>query len=133
MEKFFTILEVNKELEQLDEKFKTIQRTKTEIAKIGEFMQKNESMNQPLQEHLSLKRKMNHAMAELYKLIAEFEDTGAVIKSVDQGLVDFPSKRFGNDVWLCWKIGETEVKFWHEKDEGFNGRKPLEMNDESLV
>jgi hypothetical protein len=49
-----------------------------------------------------------------------------MIKSVDEGLLDFPSKRFDEEVWLCWKAGEDEIKFWHGKDEGFMGRKPLE-------
>ena len=47
--------------------------------------------------------------------------------------IDFPSKRFDEEVWLCWKYGETEIKFWHEKDSGFMGRKPIEVSDESLV
>lgn len=56
-----------------------------------------------------------------------------VVKSIEQGLLDFPSKRFDEEVWLCWKYGETEIKFWHEKDSGFMGRKPVEISDESLV
>ena len=35
------------------------------------------------------------------------------------------------EVWLCWKYGETEIKFWHEKDSGFMGRKPIEVSDDS--
>jgi len=59
--------------------------------------------------------------------------TGVVIKSIDQGLLDFPSKKFDEEVWLCWKYGETEIKFWHDKDSGFMGRKPIDVSDESLV
>ncbi|PIY89584.1 MAG: DUF2203 domain-containing protein, partial [Nitrosopumilales archaeon CG_4_10_14_0_8_um_filter_34_8] len=40
---------------------------------------------------------------------------------------------FDQEVWLCWKYGETEIKFWHEKDFGFMGRKPIEVSDESLI
>ena len=50
------------------------------------------------------------------------------------GKVTFiPSKRFDEEVWLCWKEGETEIKFWHEKDTGFNGRKPVSVDAESLI
>jgi len=52
---------------------------------------------------------------------------------IDDGLLDFPSQRFDDEVWLCWKYGETEIKFWHEKDSGFNGRKPISVSNESLV
>ena len=47
-------------------------------------------------------------------------------RDVEQGLLDFPSKRFDEEVWLCWKVEESEIRFWHAKDEGFMGRKPLE-------
>jgi hypothetical protein len=56
-----------------------------------------------------------------------------MIKSIEQGLLDFPSKRFDEEVCLCWKHGETEIKFWHDKDSGFMGRKPIEVNDETLI
>ena len=55
------------------------------------------------------------------------ENMGVMIKSVDEGLLDFPSMRFNEEVWLCWKTGETEIKFWHSKQEGFMGRKPLAL------
>ena len=55
------------------------------------------------------------------------------VKSIEDGLLDFPAQRYGEEIWLCWKAGEDGVKFWHEKDSGFGGRKPLEINDESLV
>jgi hypothetical protein len=50
---------------------------------------------------------------------------GIMIKSVDEGLLDFPSIRYDEEIWLCWKFGESQVKFWHRKDEGFMGRKPI--------
>jgi hypothetical protein len=72
------------------------------------------------------KQELNTAVTGLYKAIETLEGTGVMIKSVDEGLLDFPSKRFDEEVWLCWKAGEDEIKFWHGKDEGFMGRKPLE-------
>jgi hypothetical protein len=50
---------------------------------------------------------------------------GAQIKSLEEGLLDFPSRRHGEDVLLCWKLGEQEIGYWHGADEGFAGRKPL--------
>ena len=50
---------------------------------------------------------------------------GIVIKDVDTGLVDFPHLRNGNEVYLCWRLGEPEVRFWHDIDSGFAGRQPL--------
>ena len=72
-------------------------------------------------------------MSNLYKTIEDLESMGIILKSVDEGLLDFPSLKFTAEVWLCWKYGENEVKFWHGKDEGFIGRKPIPVSDESLV
>jgi hypothetical protein len=63
--------------------------------------------------------------------IAECADqinaAGAEIKSLEEGLLDFPAKRGGEDVLLCWKLGEDEIRYWHGADEGFAGRKPLPL------
>lgn len=62
------------------------------------------------------------AIAECADLI---NDAGAQIKSLEEGLLDFPSRRGGEEVLLCWKLGEDEIRYWHGADEGFAGRKPL--------
>jgi len=55
----------------------------------------------------------------------EIDAAGAQIKSLEEGLLDFPARREGEQVLLCWKLGEDEIRFWHGVDEGFAGRKPL--------
>lgn len=54
-------------------------------------------------------------------------EAGAEIKSLEEGLLDFPAKRGDEDVLLCWKLGEDEIRYWHGIDEGFAGRKPLPL------
>ena len=55
----------------------------------------------------------------------EINGAGAQIKSLQEGLLDFPSRREGELVLLCWRLGEDEIAYWHGVDEGFAGRKPL--------
>jgi hypothetical protein len=52
---------------------------------------------------------------------------GAQIKSLEDGLLDFPARRGDEDVFLCWQLGEDEIRYWHGIDEGFAGRKPLPL------
>ena len=52
---------------------------------------------------------------------------GAEVKSLEEGLLDFPAKRGDEVVLLCWKLGEDEIHYWHRADEGFGGRKPLPL------
>src|SRR3954462_1312002 len=56
---------------------------------------------------------------------AEIDAAGAQIKSLDEGLLDARPRRDGEIVLLCWKLGEAEIRCWHDADEGFAGRKPL--------
>jgi len=53
------------------------------------------------------------------------ERLGVLVKDLDSGLVDFPALHEGEEVLLCWQLGEDEVAHWHGVDEGFAGRKPL--------
>ncbi len=52
---------------------------------------------------------------------------GAEVKSLEEGLLDFPAHRGDEVVLLCWKLGEDEIHYWHRVDEGFGGRKPLPL------
>jgi hypothetical protein len=77
----------------------------------------------------------NGGSPALSKLVAEFDQlndivhrilaTGAQIKDLSTGLLDFPSLRNDQEVLLCWKHGEAEVLFWHELEAGFAGRRPI--------
>jgi hypothetical protein len=48
-----------------------------------------------------------------------------IVKDLDAGLVDFPSVRDGEDVLLCWQLGEDVVAFWHRYEDGYAGRRPI--------
>src|ERR1700694_505882 len=56
-------------------------------------------------------------------------ETGCVIKDLDIGLLDFPSVIGNEEVYLCWKLGEDRIRFYHRQDEGFAGRKPIDPED----
>jgi hypothetical protein len=55
------------------------------------------------------------------------DEAGAQVKSLEEGLLDFPALRGEEEVLLCWKLGEDEIRYWHGTDEGFAGRKPLPL------
>jgi hypothetical protein len=62
---------------------------------------------------------------ELARCIEQIQSAGALVKDLDQGLLDFPALRDGEEILLCWHLGEDEIAFFHGTDEGFAGRKPL--------
>lgn len=58
--------------------------------------------------------------------VAWLDERGIVLRDIATGLLDFPALAGGRQVWLCWRLGEDRVEFWHGTEEGFGGRKPLE-------
>jgi hypothetical protein len=62
---------------------------------------------------------------EIGRLIYRIETLGCVVKDIDLGLVDFPSMRDDEPIYLCWKLGEPVVAYWHGVEEGFSARRPL--------
>jgi len=65
-------------------------------------------------------------LEKLVEIAKDFEAKGIVIKSLNEGLIDFPHIRSNQEeVYLCWKLGEKGIGFWHSLSTGFAGRKPL--------
>ena len=133
MDNYFTIKSANEMLPTIIEKFQKIKQEKNEVDKMEQKLQVNLSGTSNLNDYVTLKQNLNASVTRFYASIEELEKTGVVLKGLEEGLLDFPSKKFDDEIWLCWKEGETEIKFWHEKDVGFNGRKPIDVNKESLV
>jgi hypothetical protein len=66
-------------------------------------------------------REFSHMEALVHKI----QETGAMVKDINTGLLDFLSLREGQEVYLCWQFDEDEIKFWHSLDAGFAGRQPI--------
>ena len=123
---FFTLNEANDALPDVIKKFEYAMAKNTEVKKIEQELQMSISTTNSFESYVNIKQRLNSAITKFYESVEILEKTGVVVKSIEQG-------RFEEEVWLCWKYGETEIKFWHEKDSGFMGRKPIEVSDDSLV
>ncbi len=65
------------------------------------------------------------ALVALSRALNELDAVDVVVRDVERGLVDFPALRDGEEVYLCWLVDEDEIRFWHDPDAGFAGRRPL--------
>ena len=133
MTTYFSISDANKILPSVIKKFNYSKMLKNEIIKMEKQMSLDLTSKTSMKDYIILKQKLNAKVTEFYQSIEDLESTGVLLKGLDEGLLDFPAKRFDEEIWLCWKEGETEIKFWHEKDTGFMGRKPISVSNESLV
>jgi len=57
--------------------------------------------------------------------VENLSSRGILLRDPEAGLLDFPAEREGRRVFLCWRLGEDHVGFWHEAEAGFTGRRPL--------
>jgi len=64
---------------------------------------------------------------ELQEVVDELALIGVQIKDADAGLLDFPATRDGEEVLLCWQIGEDSVEWWHSPEDGFAGRRRIDF------
>jgi hypothetical protein len=110
-------------LTEMQEKKPAVDRLRTEL----EALQQTAAGNgHSLGGEMKAKRKEAEELVErLNALLAEINELGCEMKGLDQGLIDFPSNRDGRIVYLCWRLGEERIEYWHELDTGFAGRQPL--------
>jgi hypothetical protein len=69
---------------------------------------------------------INDAALRMKTALGELFTLGIEVKNLEWGLIDFPAERDGRIVYLCWKLGEGPIAFWHELDAGFAGRRPID-------
>jgi len=69
------------------------------------------------------------SVSQLMFLIHQIKDMGVLLKDADRGLCDFPYLRQGRVVYLCWQLGEDQIRYWHDIETGFAGREPLDDTD----
>lgn len=80
----------------------------------------------PYDEELKdVQRRLDEQGQKVQEYVDELQQLGVEVKSLTEGLVDFPARIDGREVYLCWKLGEPEISYWHDRDAGFAGRQPL--------
>ena len=76
-------------------------------------------------ELVHMQAELERDQQKLLDYVAELRELGVEPKGAVEGLVDFPSEQDGRLVYLCWRLGEPEILFWHDLEAGFAGRQPL--------
>jgi hypothetical protein len=95
--------------------------------RLGEFLEQISGNGGGLQpaELADAHEAVEREAAGIARCVEGIQELGGVVKDIGEGLVDFLAKREGDDVLLCWKLGEDEITHWHGLEEGFAGRKPF--------
>lgn len=72
-----------------------------------------------------LRLRMQGVIDQMQAGVARIDELGITLREIETGLIDFPALASGRQIWLCWRLGEEDVEWWHELAEGFTGRRAL--------
>jgi hypothetical protein len=100
----------------------------TEVQDQARHITMSGGVNVNLNDVIALKGRRDERAAQLKEAIENIHNFGCLVKDLDIGLIDFPTMFRGEEVYLCWKLGEPAIEFWHGVQEGFRGRKKIDQD-----
>jgi len=129
--RFFTVEEANALLPEIEPLVRRLQRLGQELSdvrsRLTAWQWKARANGQiglaDLEADTRLARELT---TEVQALVERIQAFGCEVKDLEMGLVDFPALRKGRPVYLCWRLGEPRVGYWHELETGFAGRRPID-------
>jgi hypothetical protein len=134
LSKTFTLSEAQTVLPVVEALLRRAQAASLRATQLGQEMQElsqrifhSGGMHVNVSQAARRRAERERAAKEMSDTMAEIDEIGVVVKDLEQGLLDFPAILDGRSVLLCWKLGEKEIAFWHSSEEGFAGRKPLDI------
>lgn len=126
----FTLAEANATLplvraiaEDMSQLAREVIERRQRLASLQQFRRKGSDVYS--EELAEVEAELEGEMERLNEYVEELKDLGVEAKNGVEGLVDFPCELDGRIVYLCWKLNEPEVLFWHELEAGYAGRQPL--------
>jgi hypothetical protein len=112
-------IEARRRLSEIDE----------ELGKLAERVQQSGGLMISHDKAAKQRLEHNRLAGAVRDALDKIQATGCVVKDLEVGLLDFPARINGEAVYLCWRLGEDRIRFYHAQDEGFSGRKPIDPRD----
>ncbi len=130
-ERTFTLEDANELVPWLEERFEAMSPLRTELVRqqdelLSLLRRRRSNGHSSSEEEISeTERVVSELTRRLQEAVAEITARGILVRDIGRGLVDFPSHRNGDIVYLCWQRGEPFIDWWHPTDTGFSGRQQL--------
>ena len=134
MARFFTLQQAEQLLPGVESAIREAIHLKSEYEQVEtelrEFSRRIMMMGGTVVDHspvIDQKTRRDRTALQLKEALEKVQSYGCLVKDLDIGLIDFPTLLRGEEVYLCWKLGEAGIRFWHGVHEGFRGRKPIDQ------
>jgi hypothetical protein len=124
LERVFTLAEANRLLPQLEEHLTAVREGKRVLIRTKDEIKKA-SANAHMGGGSALGPRYIKALEDISERLLAIQEMGVLVKELDSGLCDFPCMLGGRVVYLCWKSGEPEIRWWHEVNAGYAGRQSI--------
>ena len=133
--RFFTLLEaegllpeVERLVRSLKDQKQSYEQAETELTNVSHRIALLGGMIPPQERILRLRARKEASARGLKAAVENIQQLGCQLKDVEMGLVDFPTLYRDEEVYLCWKVGEAGIGFWHHIDDGYRGRQPIDSD-----
>ncbi|MBV9759308.1 MAG: DUF2203 domain-containing protein [Acidobacteriaceae bacterium] len=133
MPRYFNLLEAEKLLPEVERLLRALIQAKedyeaneAELSQINQRIALAGGMTPPRERIGQLRNRKDAAGRVLKTAFDQVREIGCQVKDLDTGLIDFPTLYRGKEVYLCWKLGENGIGYWHHVEDGFRGRRPID-------
>ena len=130
MPKYFTLDQAQQEIPKIKEQINKLMKNRKAIDLMNSIrIEFTEDYKDNLKEidFIKISKEFHKLSYEFFLLIEDLENKGIILKDLGEGLIDFLAVFEGRDIFLCWKYGEEKIEYWHELNEGYIGRKPINI------
>ncbi len=128
MTKYYDLSAADARVEELGTILEALRKDRDTIAKVQRSLEQAHGSDGNGESHDELDQRREQMASTIRRMetaVRQIDAWGISLRDIGTGLVDFPALVNGRPIWLCWKLGESNIAWWHELDAGVAGRKPL--------
>ena len=128
MARYYRLDEANERLAELRPMLEGLRADRNTVAELQQKIRDARAQNGSAGhagEVVRLENEMRQTVARMKQSVDKIDEWGVALRDIGTGLIDFPALTSGRPIWLCWRLGEEGIYWWHEADRGFDERRRL--------
>lgn len=128
MAQYFGIDAANERLRDVKPLLEQLKADRDRVAEIQAELEPGRETNgssDHAEQMAELEREVRGLVRRMQAAVVQIDEWGVTLRDIPSGLIDFPALANGRPIWLCWRLGEDDIAWWHETNVGFDGRQPL--------
>ena len=128
MARYFGIDEANERVRDVRPLLEQLRDDRDRVAEIQAELGRGRETNgssEHAEQLAGMEQEVRRLVRRMQEAVSQMDEWGITLRDIQSGLIDFPALANGRPIWLCWRLGEDDIAWWHETNVGFEGRQPL--------